>query len=189
MDNPCCETDGCSQKSSIVYQCEDCAGAGIHCAKCITEYHRIHPFHRLQQWNKKSSHPYFKKVTLADLDYEFCLGHQGQICPSLDGSEHKTTLTFVDVHGVFQLAVQFCVCSDKDNLTLEPHLQLLQHRLYPATKKRPSFAFSFRVLEHFHRWNLSSKTSAFDYCEALKRLTNPVCPDSVTVSSEPIFFK
>lgn len=186
-DHPRCTT--CESKSPVTYLCDDCQSLAHTCAECTVKRHAVHPFHRLRRWDSEAPNPYFKRVMLGDLDYEFCLGHDGLPCPASDHGERSTTVTFVDVHGVFKLVVRFCICPQNlypagEDLrgTKSYHNQLLRHRLYPASKLIPRFAYTFRLLKHFHRCNLSSKTAAYDYCEALKRLTDPVAPQEVSVS-------
>lgn len=189
QESPRCHGRSCKSSTyTTLYRCDDCQGAGLLCDDCTIRTHRVHPFHRLRRWNMEVQAPYFERVTMADLDYEFCLGHNGYQCPSSDHSERESTVTFVDVNGVFKLPVRYCVCSpnclpadETPGVTPMYYQQLLRNQLYPASKKIPKTAYSFRLLKHFHRSNLSSKTAAYDYCEALKRLTNSVRPQDVSV--------
>lgn len=183
-EHPRCSA--CPSTPSITYRCDDCQSGAHLCESCTLDAHRVLPFHRLRRWDSEAAHPHFEKVTLGDLDYEFCLGHDGLQCPSSDHSERKMDIKFVDIHGVFKIAVRFCVCPHNlppsdPNSSHSYHNQLIRNRLYPASKRIPRYAYSFRLLRHFHRCNLSSKTAAYDYCEALKRLTDPVSPKTVSV--------
>ncbi|KAJ6550379.1 hypothetical protein DFH09DRAFT_1501297 [Mycena vulgaris] len=55
--------------------------------------------------------------------------------------------------------------------------QLLAVRLFPATFKQPQTAFTFTVLKQFHIQSLASKKSAYEYVEALCKLTDNACGD------------
>ena len=52
----------------------------------------------------------------------------------------------------------------------------------PATRKNPESCCTFRVMEHFHLQNLQAKTSAYDYCTALARLTDNTATRALPVS-------
>ena len=88
------------------------------------------------------------------------------------------TLVIIDISGVYQLIVSWCCCPDApDHAT-----QLFQHRLFPASTSRPSTAFTFAVLEYFHVDAVECKTSAFNFSNKLRRLTDFSSPQSVPVS-------
>lgn len=184
-----CATKECRSRALTLYRCDDCFTDELHCGQCTVDAHRVHPFHRLGRWDGHAQLPYFERVTMASLDFEFWLGHDGYPCPSSDHTERSMPISFVDVNGVFKLNTRFCVCphnllplQDDPQGTKTYYKQLLRNQLYPASKIIPETAYSFRLLRHFQRANLSSKTAAYDYCEALKRLTDPVQPQKVLVS-------
>jgi hypothetical protein len=60
--------------------------------------------------------------------------------------------------------------------------QLMRRRLFPATLKRPTMAFTFNVLHQFHLHHLESKESAHDFIGALRRLTDNAFAHEVSVS-------
>ncbi|KAF9486051.1 hypothetical protein BDN70DRAFT_988377 [Pholiota conissans] len=45
-------------------------------------------------------------------------------------------------------------------------------------RKQPSTAFSFEVLQNFEQHNLASKKPAYDYCDALRKLTDGAFPQN-----------
>jgi len=132
------------------------------------------------------------------------LGHGGLCCPAnvtspatgletaedgerdeidevlLEGWEPRDTRTLViiGISGICQLIVSWCCCPGApDHAT-----QLFQHRLFPASTSRPSTAFTFAVLEYFHIDAVECKTSASNFSNKLRRLTDSSSPQSVPVS-------
>jgi hypothetical protein len=61
-------------------------------------------------------------------------------------------------------------------------MQLIGARLFPSTLDSPATVFTFRVLKEFHSLSLSSKASAYDYYDVLKKHTNAAFPQDVPVS-------
>lgn len=93
-------------------------------------------------------------------------------------------MTLLDVNGIFDVPVMFCRCWDSND-TKEPEsdeLQCVGMRLYPASRKRPVAAFSFTLLEHFHKFTLASSLSLYDYVQGMEELTNCANPELVSVS-------
>ena len=88
-------------------------------------------------------------------------------------------LIIVDISGIHEIPVHYCTCHDIPT----PHdSQLLDLGLFPATFKRIRTAFTFQVLDDFRMDNLESKTTAYQYYNKLRRVTNPAFPSSVQVS-------
>ena len=146
------------------------------CATCMKTEHANLPFHRIQAW--KSGHgAFFKKVTLFEIGYTLHLGHEGRECPVGIGHPLVKELTILHTNGVHRVLISFCQCPGADR----EFLQLLDAKLFPGTEERPQKAFSFELLRHFQQFNLSSKTAAWDFHEALLRLSDGVLPHTVTV--------
>ena len=61
-------------------------------------------------------------------------------------------------------------------------IQLLHHRLFPATVINPATLSTFQVLKHFQMLNFTSKISGSAYYDALMRLTNNTGLDPPPVS-------
>lgn len=138
------------------------------------------------------------------------LGHGGSPCPVLglremdDGIvvEEEDTLedtenllgqwetlesnvmVIVDCSGVHQRRISWCYCSGAP----DKHIQLLRGRLFPATTKRPSTAFTFNVLDYFHIDAVECKTAAFNFFSKMRRLTNYMVPGAVPVRLILIFW-
>ena len=92
-------------------------------------------------------------------------------------------LICVDGTGVHQRRVQWCICPNSP----EPHIQLFHMRLFPASIRRPSTAFTFNVLDEFYIEAMQNKTSAQGFFSKLCRMTSNAFPSSIPVSL-PILF-
>ena len=107
------------------------------------------------------------------------LGHGiGQRCPNPDLG--VTTLFIVlDLSGVHEVAVIFCGCEG----AVPHHVQLLRHRMFPATFTEPRTAATFQLLEHFTVLSSQSNVSPLGYYRTLVRVTinNGVSAPTVTI--------
>jgi hypothetical protein len=145
----------------------------VTCKSCLLHIHAHTPFHRIQYWNGQ----FFQSAKLLDVGYMLHLGHSGQPCPH-SSSERETIICIVDVIGVFHHRLRWCSCQGAEPL----YAQLLRLGLYPASIERPETAFTFSVLDYFHIDFLECKTSANNFCNKLRRLTNNIFPQEVPVS-------
>jgi len=92
-----------------------------------------------------------------------------------------TRMVIVTSNGVYRHQIGWCHCpGGPDN-----HIQLLQLRLLSASINRPSTAFTFELLDHFHIDAMECKTAALNFFANLRRTTNGAFPASVPVS--PLF--
>jgi CxC2 like cysteine cluster associated with KDZ transposases len=184
-------------------RCKDCYSNHLFCQGCILKNHVMLPFHRLEHWQGG----FFRDTSLHQQGYMMHLGHGGAPCPSVglqdmdDGiileeedivedTSHllgqwevleSHIVVVVDCSGVHQRRISWCYCSGAP----EKHIQLLRHRLFPATIKRPSTVFTFNVLEYFQIDAVECKTAAFNFFSKLRRLTNSSVPGAVPVSFLP----
>ncbi|KAJ3575541.1 hypothetical protein NP233_g1026 [Leucocoprinus birnbaumii] len=157
-----------------LYRCSDCFHSEETCSDCILTQHRYLPFHRIQTWTGT----HFENTTLATLGYVLHLGHEGLPCTMSD--EDPLECVIVHTNGIHTLPIGFCKCKPKDHSRL---VQLVSSRLFPSTVDAPRTMFTFHVLEDFHRHSLSSKGSAYDYYEALKRHNDAAFPRAVPEST------
>jgi hypothetical protein len=181
------------------FRCIDCFGQPLFCHSCCLEAHSSLPFHSIEKW----SGDFFKKTSLHAEGFILHLGHGGVCCPANvtsatepEVSEEKEcdvvdeilleaweprdtrTLVIVDISRVHQLIVSWCWCQGAPDYKA----QLFQHHLFPASTSRPSTAFTFAVLEYFHVDAVECKTSASNFFNKLRRLTDFSSPQSVPVS-------
>ncbi|KAF8995520.1 hypothetical protein BDZ89DRAFT_971750 [Hymenopellis radicata] len=162
-----CEADG-------QYQCLMCFNARQYCRQCITANHSQLYLHRIQYW---TGH-FFWKTTLAELSLRVQLGHSpGDTCCNPCTGDPKFTV--IDIDGIYRINLDYCNCH-----TAEPRdIQLLRHRLYPATSVSPETCTTFRCLEEFQVLSFMSKASAYEYYWALSRLT-----DNLGINAPPVSF-
>jgi hypothetical protein len=195
----CNSQDGC-------FRCKECFSQDLLCDSCCFAIHRNSPFHHIEKWTGQ----FFDTTSLNKEGFVLHLGHGGEPCPAScsggdnvqlgssdedEGEEERVaeetygvplagwekqdrrSLVIIDTSGVHQLRVSWCQCET----AIEPHIQLLRHRLFPATTKRPSTAFTFSLLEYFHIDSVECKTSASSFFSKLRRLTNNSNPQAVPV--------
>lgn len=185
------------------FRCKECVSRGLFCRTCCFTVHRNTPLHHIEKWTGQ----FFDATSLNQEGFVLHLGHDGEPCPtnqitrdregvqpgSSDEDEGESDagevplagwekqdrqcLVIVDTSGVHQLRIGWCQCET----AAEPHIQLLRNRFFPASIKRPSTAFTFTLLDHFHIDSVECKTSASSFFSKLRRLTNSSSPHSVPV--------
>lgn len=155
-----------------LYRCEDCFGSPLCCQSCLLQTHISSPFHRIQHWNGE----FFQPAKLVNLGYTLHSGHGGLQCPH-STPDHDTLICIVDVIGVFHHKLRWCGCQSPEPL----YAQLLRLGLYPSSMERPETAFTFSLLDYFHIDAVECKTSANNFYNKLRRLTNSLFPHKVPV--------
>ena len=106
---------------------------------------------------------FFDRTSLHALGYICHLGHGGDACPA--GSPHHQ-LTIIDINGWHKLKVGFCKCR-ASGVSYERYRQLLRMSWYPASFNRPKTAFTFDVLETYHKVTLQGKLNLYDFYHAI----------------------
>ncbi|KAF7322140.1 CxC2 domain-containing protein [Mycena kentingensis (nom. inval.)] len=161
----------CGEGKHADLRCRDCLSDARFCASCVVDFHGELPFHRPERWNGS----FFELTTLKALGLRIQLGHNyGESCPGTLARDARPeprsddNFCVIDVNGVHEIAVDFCTCSQEQ----ERAIQLLRARLYPATSTRPRSAATFRVMRLFHLVSFEAKSSAYEFYNALARLTN-----------------
>ncbi|KAG1884765.1 hypothetical protein F4604DRAFT_1878697 [Suillus subluteus] len=137
------------------YRCRDCLGSEIYCSPCILLAHK---------WNGQ----YFERISLKTLGLRIQLGHTtGQICLN-PRRAFNDDFVVVDTHGIHEVSLDFCNCA-----TAQSHIQqLLQISWFPSTTSDPKTAATFHILEHYHLLSFESKVSAFEFYNALSRMSD-----------------
>jgi hypothetical protein len=100
---------------------------------------------------------------------------------SLSGQKkhpHAQYLVCIDVTGVHRRQVKWCLCPNAP----EHHIQLFRVHLFSASHHHPSTAFTFNLLDLFYVDAMECKTSALNFFNKLRRLTNNAFPSLVPVS-------
>jgi len=106
---------------------------------------------------------FFDRTSLHSLGYICYLGHGGNDCPA---SSPPSELTIIDVNGWHKLRIKFCKCG-ASNVSDEHYRQLLRMRWYPASFHRPKTAFTFDILETYHKMTLQGKLNLYDFYHAI----------------------
>jgi len=125
----------------------------------------------MQRWTSS----FFERVPLAELGVKLCLGHLGSPCPV---GQDVSKFILMHVNGMHTVTVRFCACLH----AAEKRIQLVRARLFPATVKNPHSAFTFEVLDLFNMLTMESKTAAYDFSNAMRRLT-----ENVLLSQEKVW--
>lgn len=129
-------------------------------------------------WAEKWNGAFFERHNISDLGHIIYLGHDGDPCRNIRCKRFIIT----DCSGIHNTKVAFCECIG----ALDPIDQLMHAGIFPGSVKDPSSGFTFNVLRDFHMQNLESKKSAYDFINALRRLTNNTFPLDVPVSDKLI---
>jgi hypothetical protein len=95
--------------------------------------------------------------------------------PSKDELEIEHLL-LVDASGLISLPAIWCSCEAADR---KPDEDLLDLQLFPVSYTKIKTVFTFRCLDDYRLSNLECKTTAYQYYQKLRRLTNPALPQSV----------
>ena len=75
------------------------------------------------------------------------------------------------MNGWHKLRVMFCTCDMKARWD-ERYRQLIRMRWYPASFDRPRTAFSFDLLETYHKLTLQGKLNVYDFYLAIMQKTD-----------------
>ncbi|KAL0576182.1 hypothetical protein V5O48_005799 [Marasmius crinis-equi] len=114
------------------------------------------------RWSKGS----FEDISLQKLGLVIRLNHISNQCPNPQQSHQK--LQILDVNGIHDVTVEFCNCERR----IEPYLQLLRRRIYPATQSVIKTCATFRLLEHLHLLSLVGKGGTYDFYKFLEKSTS-----------------
>jgi len=123
-----------------------------------------HCTHYTQCWKDG----FFDRTSLQSLGYVCHLGHDGSECPA-DPPLYQ--LTIIDVNGWHKVQVGFCKCG-ASNVSHEHYRQLLRMRWYPASFRRPKTAFTFDLLDTYHKVTLQGKLNLYDFYHAIMHKTD-----------------
>ena len=87
----------------------------------------------------------------------------------------------VDMNGWHNLRVGYCTCGTSNPRT-ERYQQLLRMHWYPASFSRPRTAFSFDLLETYHKITLQGKLNLYDFYLAIMQKSDNQGRYKTTVS-------
>ena len=156
-----------------LYRCLECSYGLLFCGECAVRSHLVLPLHRLEVCSlHRCGHTprscysqcwkdgFFDRTSLRSLGFVCHLGHGGAACP-VESPPHD--LVVVDTNGWHKLQVVFCSCSMPGTPQTEHYRQLLRIRWYPASFNRPRTAFTFDLLETYHKVTLQGKLNLYDF--------------------------
>ena len=72
--------------------------------------------------------------------------------------------------GYHFVRVRFCTCSHSS--FLEPYRQLLRFDWYPASTLRPKTAFTFDLLDTYHKLSMQGKLNLYDFYNSIMQKTD-----------------
>ncbi|KAF7346301.1 hypothetical protein MSAN_01857500 [Mycena sanguinolenta] len=152
---------------SASYRCRECfAGGELMCQTCIVAGHGRLPFHQIENWTGVT----FERLSLKDMGLRIQLGHWYDVnraCP-LPQPAIADDFVIIDIHGVHQVALDYCGCGHGGH----PTRQLLRAQLWPATTTNPKTAATFAVLRQYHLLSFEGKCSALEFYQGLARQTD-----------------
>ena len=198
-----CQT--CGDKDAP-FRCLDCFSDSPSCQRCIVVQHAHSIMHRLQVMLSCLSFPapdssvyqkwngsFFNDISLFELGVSHQLGHDINERCELPSS--SVDLTLFDISGVRIVWVQYCLCGGTGDKPALRHCQLLRACWFPATFSRPSTAFTFRLLDFFHKLQTQSKVNLYDFYNSLSFVNNSasqkppvVCPFLLYIHTTDVCF-
>jgi len=160
-----------NDRPSPRYRCLECSYSSLYCSECIVKQHKALPLHRLEVRSLQPplhstltlpqcwQNGFFNRTSLHSLGLVCHLGHDGDPCPVPSLSRD---LIIIDANGWHKVKVGFCACDSKTPRN-ERYRQLLRMRWYPASFSRPRTAFTFDLLETYHKLTLQGKLNLYDF--------------------------
>ena len=181
------QTDLCSScsgyNSTPLYRCLECSYCLLFCGECIVDLHQALPLHHIEVSPSLSlpcsfsprSHclqcwkdGFFDRASLHSIGFICHLGHGGTACPA---NSQPHNILVIDINGWHKLRVGFCTCGANAPWH-ERYRQLLRMRWYPASFNRPQTAFTFNLLETYHKVTLQGKLNLYDFYLAIMQKTD-----------------
>lgn len=105
--------------------------------------------------------------------------HPHQRCPV--PQQLNESFVVMDMNGIHHLDLEYCGCSLGNHL--ERYQQLLRAAWYPASFDRPRTAFTFDVLDTYHKLTLQGKLNLFDFYYGILHKTDNCGRDKKVVSN------
>lgn len=164
-------------KDPALYRCRECANSLGLCATCVKVAHVQTPLHWIEEWDADAAH--FNRIDLSSIGHVWHLGHHGAPCPELSRlrAPEPREMTVTHTNGIHVCKIMMCRCPSYPPLVR----QLLRCQLFPATLEHPQSVFTFAVMTDSHLDTLTSKKSAYDYMQKLRRQTNNARAHAVKV--------
>lgn len=174
-----CPTDSSTPKD--LYRCRDCTLAPTVCGACMKRGHLHNPFHRIEKWSEELG--FWERRWLSDIGLELFLcereKRRGRCKTNI--SPGRPTVV-VHEHGIQTFTIHYCSCAvgNPPMETPDPS-QLIRYGLFPASWDRPETVATVKCLRSFTLLAVQSQINARDYVQYLKRLTDNIEPQEVSV--------
>lgn len=117
---------------------------------------------------------FYQRASLPELGLRFYVGHQQTPCPFADPPKR---IFVIDLNGAHDVDVQFCACEEVEN-----YLQLMREGWYPASFDRPQTAFTFDLLDTYHKLTLQGKLNLHDFYSSIMQKTDNCGRKKILVS-------
>ena len=121
---------------------------------------------------------FFRPTSLFELGLCFYIDHQHTPCPSTAPFQQ---ILVVDLNSAHYVNIQFCACKETPRW-VEYYRQLLRVGWYPASFDRPKTAFTFDLLNTYHKLTLQGKINLFDFYMSIMQKTDNCGWDKPLVS-------
>jgi hypothetical protein len=166
MGEPCL----CGNGALCEAMCHECVQYRASCLSCFVKNHKHNYFHWLERWNPENG--FYTRHDMSTVGPPLHLGHHGDPCSGVAETEKPCTVIITHTNGIHITQLHWCAHT-KERVTA-----LMGARLFPATFEYPESAYTFEVMKAFQVHHLESKTSAYDYCGSLMRLTDNAFAES-----------
>ena len=111
---------------------------------------------------------FYQRTSLLELGLHFYIGHHHTPCPS---AENFQRILVTSLNGAHYVNVQFCACQSAAGW-VEYYRQLLRIGWYPASFDRPKTAFTFDLLNTYHKLTLQGKLNLYDFYLSIMQKTS-----------------
>lgn len=111
---------------------------------------------------------FYQRTSLLELGLCFYIGHHHTSCSS---AMNFHQILVIGLNGAHPVNVQFCACKGTPGW-VEHYRQLLRIGWYPASFDRPKTAFTFDLLDTYHKLTLQGKLNLYDFYLSIMQKTD-----------------
>jgi hypothetical protein len=156
-----CFTEGCSVPATSFYTCLDCFFQDWFCKECMVAKHKNNPLHAIKRWKDGCQ----EDASLFELGLTIKLPHaDGTSCSTTMG---RHQLKIFHINGIHRVSIRVCRCKMSPGENAMFRGQLTASRLFPATHRHPTTAFTFDLLEKFDSLNLEGALNFKQFLDAI----------------------
>ncbi|KAF9541839.1 hypothetical protein CPC08DRAFT_650444, partial [Agrocybe pediades] len=180
----------CDAGVLAAWRCRDCTMPQMLCRRCMRHLHSSNPLHRFERWN--GSH--FEEVPSWKVGCHVLVPHlsDAPLVQSADVTADMGDVPTRDIllnsyvrvlhtTGIHHIALVTCTCQGEHHIPTD----LIGAGFMPSSFKRIRTLFTAALLDDYRLCNLEMKSSAYQYYNVLRRITNPLAPaDVVNVYDE-----